>query len=293
MTRARSVRRVLLPVAAVALVVASLAMNVGTASHAAASPEGSGELEGGRLGVGIETARSAQPVPVDAGSSSLPRLIHYSWTVIPSVQVGDLAGLCNANPQGGSDPNQAVFGWFYRVIGSTAGGQVVSDELVCVAHPNANDGAPPMPVLPTSPTVGDVWRAVALPRPVVGANPVSRGVTGLKTRLWAGGAQTAQVAVSIGAYRITGTARVVEFRFSTDEGYSGASTAPGDASNPAATHEFTRKGAHQLSVASVWRATVTLVGPGVTVPIPIDIDTAVLTATVDYPVVEVRSRLVA
>jgi hypothetical protein len=142
-----------------------------------------------------------------------------------------------------------------------------------------------------------VWRAVALPRPVVGANPVTRGVTGLDTRLWSGGAQTVQVAVSTGGFRITGTARVVEYRFATDEGYLGATTGPGDEAHPAAAHRFATKGAHSVSVASVWRATVSMAaigaGPGGAAPIPIDIDTAVLTATVDYPVVEVRSRLVA
>ena len=35
-----------------------------------------------------------------------------------------------------------------------------------------------------------------------------------------------------------------------------------------------------------------MTGPGGAAPVPIDIDTAVLTATVDYPVVEVRTRLV-
>ena len=89
----------------------------------------------------------------------------------------------------------------------------------------------------------------------------------------------------------TGTARVVEYRYSTDEGYLGAG-GRGDEANPAATHDFVTKGAHSLSVSSVWRATVTMIGPGVTVPIPIDIDVAVLTATVAYPVVEVRSQLV-
>ena len=92
---------------------------------------------------------------------------------------------------------------------------------------------------------------------------------------------------------MTGTARVVEYRFSTDEGYLGSTAVPGDASAPAATHEFATKGAHTLSVASVWRATVTMIGPDGVTPIPIDIDTAVLTVSVGYPVVEVRSRLVA
>jgi hypothetical protein len=143
-----------------------------------------------------------------------------------------------------------------------------------------------------APTVGDVWRAVALPPPVVGVNPVSRGVTGLDTRLWSGGPQTAQVAVTLGGVRVTGVARVIEYRFFTDDGYLGATTVPGDADHPAFAHRFTTKGAHTVSVASVWRANVTMVGLGTAAPVPIDIQVAVLTATVGYPVTEVRSRLV-
>ena len=51
--------------------------------------------------------------------------------------------------------------------------------------------------------------------------------------------------------------------------------------------------AHTLSVSTVWRATVTMTGPGGIAAVPVDLDTAVLTATVVYPVVEVRTRLVA
>ena len=293
MTSSRATRGVAPPMVAAALVVAILATNVGIAPGAALRPEGSGELDGGTLGVGIETAHTAQPVPIDAGSASLPRLIHYTSEPIPAVELGDLGGLCDANPRSGTDLNQVIFGWFYRVIGSTSDGRVVSDELVCVPHPTPNDVAPASPTLPVSPTIGDVWRAVALPRPVVGANPVSRGVTGLETRMWSGGAEAVRVAITIGEYRIAGTAAVVEYRFFTDEGFAGASTTPGDAASPAATHTFVAKGPHTLSVASVWRANVTMVGPGVTGPIPLDINTAVLSATVAYPVVEVRTRLVA
>jgi hypothetical protein len=151
---------------------------------------------------------------------------------------------------------------------------------------------PPRPPDLVAPTVGDVWRAVTLPPPVIGANPVSRGVTGLDTWMWSGGPEVAQVAVTIGAFRITGTARVVGYRFATDEGFLAATDAPGDDAHPAATYRFARKGAHTLSVSSVWRATVTMTGPGGAAPVPIDLDTALLSATVDYPVAEVRSRLV-
>jgi hypothetical protein len=186
-----------------------------------------------------------------------------------------------------------VYGWLYRVIGYTADGRVVSDTHVCVAFPDQTNrsGPPPPPTLPEPPTIGEVWRAIQLPLPVIGVNPVTRGVTGLATRLWSGGPQTARVRATIDGFTVTGTARVVEYRFATDEGYLGAS-GPGSEPNPAFTHDFATKGPHTLLVSSVWSATVAMTGPGVTIPIPIDIDIAVLTATADYPVTEVRSRLV-
>jgi hypothetical protein len=280
-------------VVACALVVATGTGSPRDAHAATVEREASGELGGGTLAVGIEVARGASPVPIDAGSRSLPRLFTYRWTPIPGGPLGSLEGLCNA---GGTVllVAEPVFGWLYRVQTFTRDGNLVSDALECVAFPDPNDIStpPPPPIPPAPPTIGDVWRAVPLPRPVVGANPISRGVTGLETRLWSGGGQTVQVAVTIGAFRVVGTASVVEYRFSTDEGVIGASLAPGSPSSPAAAYRFARKGSHALSVSSVWRATVTLIGPGGVAPVPIDLDTAVLTATVAYPVVEVRSRLV-
>jgi len=263
------------------------------AARAGAAVEGSGELEGGRLGVGIETSAGGT-VELGVGSPALPRLVSYQWTPLAAGPLGSLENLCNAASGPITDPSQVVFGWLYDVVGTAPDGRVVSHTHECVPFPDPDDrSTPPRPPDLVAPTVGDVWRAVTLPRPVVGANPVSRGVTGLDTWLWSGGPQAAQVAVTIGAFRITGTARLVGYRFATDEGFLAATDAPGDDGHPAAIHRFVRKGAHTLSVSSVWRAAVTLIGPGGVAPVPIDLDTAVLTATVDYPVVEVRSHLVA
>jgi hypothetical protein len=221
--------------------------------------------------------------------------VYYVWTPLPPGRAGSLENLCNASGAAITDPAQVVFGWLYDVVAYTRDGRVLSDTHECVPFPDPSDRSspPPPPADLVTPTVGDVWRAVALPRPVVGVNPVTRGVTGLDTWLWSGGGQVAQVAVTIGAFRVTGTARVVGYRFATDEGYLGSSVAPGDNAHPATIHRFATKGAHSVSVSSVWHATVTMTGPGGAAPVPIEIDTAVLTATVDYPVVEVRSRLVA
>jgi hypothetical protein len=256
--------------------------------------EGSGELHGGTLAVGVEVdVPGSPPVARDAGEPTLPRLLRYVATPLVNETLGSLENLCDASGAAVIGPAGIVYGWLYRVIAYTADRRVVSDVHVCVAFPDPADrsGPPPPPTLPEPPTIGDVWRAIQLPRPVIGVNPVSRGVTGLTTRLWSGGAQTAAVAATIDGFTVTGTARVIEYRFATDEGYLGAS-GPGSELDPAFTHDFATKGAHTLLVSSVWRATVVMTGPGVSVPIPIDIDTAVLTTTADYPVTEVRSRLV-
>jgi hypothetical protein len=276
-----------------AIVLLAAVLVAASARPARATVEGSGELRGGRLGVGIETAIGGGVV-IEAGSPALPRLASYTWTPLAPGRAGSLENLCNAAGAAITDPAAVVFGWLYEVVATARGGQVISVTHECVPFPDPNDTStpPPTPEL-VVPTVGDVWRAVALPRPVVGANPVTRGVTGLDTWLWSGGPTVAQVAATIGAFRITGTARVVGYRFATDEGYLGATIAPGDDAHPGAIHRFARKGAHALSVSTVWRATVTMTGPGGAASVPVDLDTAVLTATVDYPVVEVRSRLVA
>ena len=143
-----------------------------------------------------------------------------------------------------------VFGWLYDVVGYTSDGRVVSDTHECVAVSRSRTTRRSVrrrPRCPWPPTIGDVWRAVALPRPVVGVNPVTRGVTGLDTWLWSGGPQTAQVAVTIGGFRVTGVARVVEYRFSTDEGYLGATTAPGRRVEPGRRRTGSRRRARTRS----------------------------------------------
>jgi len=275
-----------------AIALLAAALFVTSAHTAGAMVEGSGELRGGRLGVGIEVATTGGVVG-GTGSPDGPRLVSYTWTPLAPGRAGSLQNLCNAAGGAIIDPADVVFGWLYEVVATARGGRVLSVTHECVPFPDPNDtSTPPAPPTLVVPTVGDVWRAVALPRPVVGANPVTRGVTGLDTWLWSGGPTVVQVAATIGAFRITGTARVVGYRFATDEGFLAESVTPGDDAHPGATHRFARKGAHSLAVSTVWRATVTMNGPGGLAPVPVDLDTAVLTATVDYPVVEVRSRLV-
>ena len=140
-----------------------------------------------RFGVGIETSTGGT-VTVDAGSAALPRLVSFQWTPLAPGRPGSLENLCNAAGGPITDPAEVVFGWLYEVVATARDGRVISVTHECVPFPDPNDrSTPPPPPDLVAPTVGDVWRAVALPRPVVGANPVSRGVTGLDTWLWSGG----------------------------------------------------------------------------------------------------------
>ena len=187
-----------------------------------------------------------------------------------------------------------MFGWLYRVIAYTPDGRIVSDTHVCVPFPDQTDRSSSSAATDVARAADDRRGVARDPTPAPGRrreSGESRRDRDCTTRLWSGGAQTAVVGATIDGFTVTGTARVVEYRFATDEGYLGAG-GPGSERSPAFTHDFATKGAHTLLVSSVWRATVTMAGPGVTVPIPIDINVAVLTATVDYPVTEVRSRLV-
>jgi hypothetical protein len=136
-----------------------------------------------------------------------------------------------------------------------------------------------------------VWNAVALAAPPIGVSPADEGVVGLGTWLWTGGPAQVQVAVSLNGYTVSGTAHVVEYRFDGGDGDVASAPSAGTRDVPAATHIYDRKGTYALSVSSLWDADVTMAGPGLAAPVPVAIGRAVLTATRDYPVVEVRSVL--
>ena len=115
-----------------------------SAAPAAGMAEGSGELGGGRLGVGIETS-AAPTVTLEAGSRSLPRLVYYVWTPLPPGRAGSLENLCSATGGAITDPAQIAFGWLYDVVAYTRDGRVLSDTHECVPFPDPNDRASPPP----------------------------------------------------------------------------------------------------------------------------------------------------
>ncbi len=268
-----------------------------TAVPAHAAGSGDGGLDNGpggpHVSVGLEVV-----APGGDGSQSYtpddehaPRPIRYEAVPAQSPPPG-LDNLCNA-ASGAVAPGEIAWGWWYTIVAiDNATGAVLSRDVVCVPLPIAGaNEPPPPPALPVPPTVGEIWRAVGLPAPTVGVSPAGEGVVGLPTWLWSGGPGTVQVAVGLDGYTVTGVATRTEYRFDAGDGTVTATPAPGSRTAPAVTHVYDVKGDHALRVGAVWEATVTMTGPGLPAPVPVAIGSAVVTATRDYGVVEVRSVL--
>ncbi len=206
-----------------------------------------------------------------------------------------LSNLCFA-PGGPTDPQYALGnGWWYTVeLFVTATGAdrgPVAEICVPFAAGAATDAPPAAPVVPQPPTIGEIWRAVALAEPPLGVSPDGRGVTGLPTWVWTANAVPTTVAVTLDGYTISGTARVAGYAMFSGEGPWERSRVPGSADEPAVTHTYEKTGTYRVGVATIWTAAAQVTGPGITTPITIDLGTAIVTNGIDYPVVQVRSRL--
>jgi hypothetical protein len=185
-------------------------------------------------------------------------------------------------------------GWWYLIVGhDRATGTIVSREPVCVPFPDPSDpGPPPPPPVPQPPTIGEIWRAVDLPVPAIGVNPSDRGVTGLETWLWTATPDSVVIDVTIDGFVVTGTARVVGYRFDTGDGAVIDAAGPGTETEPAARHTYETKRTYDLHVETVWQADAVMDGPDLTAPVRVDLNQAVVRSTRSYQVVEVRSILV-
>ncbi|MCZ7536966.1 MAG: hypothetical protein M5T61_14400 [Acidimicrobiia bacterium] len=118
--------------------------------------------------------------------------------------------------------------------------------------------------------------------------PAGEGVTGLETWVWSGGATSAVVDATIGAWTVTGSASLVAWSVDPGDGTGAHATDhPGDAEDHALDHDYEIKGTYPLSVTAVWTADVTLSGPGLP-PVPVSIGGR--SAHLDAPVPGRRGR---
>jgi hypothetical protein len=270
------------------LVVLAAALVVPAAAHAS-DGSGSGGVVGGEIRVGLRVVVPGHDgsVSYEPGDHRAPSPVRVEatmrWSSPPGIPI---PATCVA----GGGP--ALNGFVYDVtIYDTATGAVLSTQVVCVPvavpGPGTGDSA-----LPAPPTITEIWGAAGIPAPPIGVSPAQEGVVGLATWLWSGGPQQVPVAVTIRGWTVTGVATVGGYRFDPGDGTIVAGAIAGSLDAPAATHVYDVKATYALGVASVWDATVTMTGPGLTAPVPVAIGTAVVGATRNYRVVEVRSTLV-
>ena len=164
------------------------------------------------------------------------------------------------------DPARVVFGWLYDVV-------ALHDRRPRgVRHARVRPvpgserpvrAAAPARAARSAPTVGDVWRAVGLPPPVVGREPGEPRRDRARDAAVVGRRRRPRRSRSRSA---ASGSRAPRASWSTGSPPTRATSArprrPATRRSPAAAHRFATKGAHSLSVASVWQATVTMVGPG-------------------------------
>ena len=237
-------------------------------------PVGGGGVEpDGTIVVGIEQpGANGHNGVVSIGSPAIPSPYRYVW--VPA-----FASVYDTNPSPAC-PVPGETRW-WRVTYDLAGNEVGVAE-VCLG-PNA-----PKPALPPVPTIADIW-AFALkdiPRPALGVDPQSAGLTGLDTHLWYDGPETVSIGATIGEWTVIGTAHLVSATFDTGDG-----TRTAAAPRPHTNVTYERKGDRTLVITARWEADVVMTGPGVTAR-PTAIGAALLRTTQPYHVREVRSVLV-
>jgi hypothetical protein len=278
-----------------------LAVAVSVGAQGASAATGSGDLiddsDHAAISVDVIVVATGTDSHSASDSNATAGYRPFVYEAVPNSSSGfSLEHLCNAanapfDPNGGAVP----WGWRYTVYkrDRATGALVGEPEEICVPLTDpASTTPPPPPELPQPPTLGEIWNAAALPRPEIAMSPDARGITGLETRMWAANPERdVAVSVNLRGFTVTGTARLVGYSFDFGEGPEVDAPAGGSAASPAARHTYETKGSYQIRVAALWRGEFEMTGPAITDPVPVDLRTAQLTSTRDYPVAEIRSML--
>ena len=192
--------------------------------------------------------------------------------------------LCSPDPH---QPGQ--LGWSYLVITfDAATGAELGREVVCV--PIGPSGRPELPPTIAPPTLLELWRAVGVPAPTLETDPATESVVGIDTDITVSSPATVSVAINVRGFSVRGVAHLVEHRI--DPGSGVADAVGHDEGTSTATHVYDTKGTQMIRASGVWRAEVTMTGPGLRGrATAVDLGRALLRTTSEYRVVEVRSVL--
>jgi hypothetical protein len=283
----------------VAFVLVAISATTGFTTPAGASSAGTGKFGGAPpvLGVGLLVSTPGAGgghETFGAGDPHAPRPVFTR--AIPAAGgtgAGGLAYLCQIGPM---DPTQPLGnGWIFSIelFATSNGADLGTIRTICEPFaPGAPGLQPAPPALPQPPTIGEIWRAAGLPTPPIGVSPPANGITGLPTWVWTAGSAAVAVAVNLGGYRVAGRARIVGYGvFPGEDGWVRSRVA-GKAGDPAFAHTYETVGTYRLGVATLWSADAVMTGPGLANPLTIALGTAVVTNARDYPVTQIRSRLI-
>ncbi|MFN8036931.1 MAG: hypothetical protein U0V73_13430 [Acidimicrobiia bacterium] len=142
-------------------------------------------------------------------------------------------------------------------------GSVVASRIVCVA---LRGGA--VPPLDAAPTYAEIWRNVALPRPVVLVSPKVTGLTGMPTWFWYDQTNLVQVDVTLNGWTVTGAAHLTQVEWDTGDHHVASVGGTFDAPVPlsserdhAAEHVYETKGTYPLGASTEWEGRVHVTGP--------------------------------
>lgn len=163
-------------------------------------------------------------------------------------------------------------------------------ETDCRDPAETPDAPAPPPRAPTVGEITDLVRAEVAP-PTVGISPDPEGITGMQTRFWYEGPREASVSLGIRGYSITATMRPTQYCWNSGDPAGGqlCSPEPGSEDDWAADWVYETKGRYEITAETVWNGTWTFSGYGASASG--ELATIRTTATRDYPVGEVRSRL--
>ena len=299
---------VAVPAALLALVMAVAAVAAVAVGPSPASAQGCSALD--RAGTRCNLAdqlHPPRPTPggkpvVTSSSPPAPRFVWVNlllacdatgsrgWTPITDLAaaIRDVSFLAT-----GAAPARPGVLWIGELVNPVTGG-TNSGFMSCVGTGN------PLPPQPAPlPTAAEIWGAALTFQPQVHLDPYVRGLTGLATYMWYEGPTNDTVAINLNGYAVTATIRAVEFRW--DMGGDSrtvqrvyASTDPGSAAAPAATHTYAQPAHVVVEHQIYWTGTSVLTGPGLPAGgITVDLGQAVLATARAYDVIEVRTPLVS
>jgi hypothetical protein len=173
--------------------------------------------------------------------------------------------------------------WLYT-LHDAATGAILQTRTDCIANrdPESTLGAAATP----PPTPAELVGAAPIPEPAIQASPGGRGLTGLESRFWAADPGPVSVSVTIRGWNVTGNLAAHRWTWTTGDGGRYEASRPGSADDPAARHTYGTKDTWPVALTVNWEGSYTVSGFGTTYTVTGLATTG--TATVDYPVIEVR-----